>query len=73
MTQNDISIICVYNKTDIYENVLKKSLQLQSLQAEIIAVDNTNQEYSSAAKALNYGASCASGKVFVFAHQDVSF
>ena len=73
MTQKGVSVICVYNKTDVYAGVLKKSLQLQSLQVEIIAVDNTHQEYSSAAKALNYGAALASGNIYVFVHQDVFF
>ena len=68
-----VSIICVYNKPDEFKQVLQQSLVHQSLQAELIAVDNTQQKYSSAAKALNYGASLATGNVLVFAHQDVSF
>ena len=65
--------ISVYNKTDVFENLLKKSLKGQSLQAEIIAVDNTKRKYSSAAKALDYGANVATGNILVFVHQDVSF
>ena len=68
-----VSVICVYNKTNVFENLLKKSLKRQFLQAELIAVDNTKRRYSSAAKALNYGASVATGNVLVFVHQDVSF
>ena len=68
-----VSVICVYNKTDVFKNLLQKSLKRQFLQAELIAVDNTKQKYSSAASALNYGASLATGNVLVFVHQDVSF
>ena len=44
-----VSVICVYNKTDVFKNLLQKSLKRQFLQAELIAVDNTKQKYSSAA------------------------
>lgn len=68
-----ISVICVYNKRDVFTNILKKSLAEQSIPYELIAVDNTKGKYKSAASALNYGALNATGSILVFVHQDVSF
>ncbi len=68
-----ISVICVYNKPDVLERVLKDSLKKQTVNAELIALDNTKAKYSSAAAALNYGASISQGDILIFAHQDVSF
>ena len=68
-----ISIICVYNKPDVFQNILKKSLAEQDYPYELIGVDNSSGQYSSAAKALNYGASQAKGDIYIFVHQDVSF
>lgn len=68
-----MSIICVYNNRDILEKYLLESLTGQTEEYELILVDNRNNEFSSAASALNYGAKKASGDYFVFAHQDIYF
>ena len=69
-----ISIICVYNNTDILNKYLKRSLKDQTSQDyELILVDNTENRFTSAAGALNYGASKATGELLVFTHQDIYF
>jgi len=68
-----ISVICCVSNKQVYQDMLKKSLDLQKADFEFILVDNTERAFSSAASALNYGASLASGDIFVFAHQDIYF
>lgn len=65
-----ISIICVYNNIDTLEKYLLKSLKNQSIQYELILVDNTSGEYNSAAEALNFGGVKANGSYLMFIHQD---
>ena len=66
-----VSVICVYNNKSVFENQLLKSLKKQNMQYELIAIDNSNNKFSSAASALNYGAQEASGDVLIFSHQDI--
>lgn len=68
-----MSIICVYNNKEILNKYLSSSLNTQSIEYELILVDNRNNEFSSAASALNHGAKKATGDYFVFAHQDIFF
>ena len=70
-----ISVICVYNKKMIFDDNLAKSLQTQTAQFELIALDNGDGKFISAAQALNYGALQiqADCKYIMFAHQDFSF
>ena len=49
------SIVVIYNDKEVFENVLLKSLKSQSVKYELIAINNTEGKYTSAAKALNYG------------------
>ena len=68
----NVSIIIVY--TDL--NKLKEAedwINKQSIQdsIEYIALDNRENRFSSAAKALNYGAEISKGDILVFMHQDV--
>jgi hypothetical protein len=65
------SIVVIYNDKEVFENVLIKSLKSQSVKYELIAINNTEGKYTSAAKALNYGGEKASGKYIMFVHQDV--
>ncbi len=67
------SIICVYNKPEILEDCLKKSLNGQDVQYELISMDNTQGRFTSAADALNCGADKAKDEYIMFIHQDVSF
>ena len=66
-----ISIICVYNNKEILENYLLKNLSTQSVEYELILIDNTNGKFKSAAEALNYGGKKANGNYLMFVHQDV--
>ncbi|WP_256403606.1 glycosyltransferase family 2 protein [Halorubrum salinum] len=66
------SIISVYNDEEILSEFLLKGLRNQTCQNfEKILVNNSDGIYSSAASALNAGADDASGKYYVFIHQDV--
>lgn len=68
-----ISVICVYNDENAYLNQLVKSLDQQDTEYELIAICNVDNSFCSAAAALNYGASSATGDVLVFSHQDIYF
>jgi GT2 family glycosyltransferase len=66
-----ISVICVSNNERILRENLLASLSKQSVQYELIDVENLDGKYRSAAKALNSGAEKAKGKHLMFVHQDV--
>lgn len=66
-----ISIVCVYNNDKILKNNLLKGLENQTVEFELITVDNTRNRFKSAAEALNYGGGKAKGKYIMFVHQDV--
>ncbi len=68
-----LSIISVYNNKEILENNLLKSLRNQTIDYELILVDNTKGEFKSAAKGLNYGAKKIKSwsRYIMFVHQDV--
>jgi glycosyltransferase involved in cell wall biosynthesis len=68
-----VSVICVYNKKNMLEEQLLRGISLQNTDYELVLVDNSHNEFSSAAKALNYGAQKARGDIFVFCHQDILF
>lgn len=67
-----ISIICVYNDESITGDWLLKSLKDQTVEFELIKIDNTKGAFKSAAEALNYGGKKAKGKYIMFVHQDVN-
>lgn len=67
-----LSIIIVY--TDLKKLAESRAwIEKQSIcdSIECIALDNRESRFSSAAKALNYGAEVATGEILVFMHQDV--
>ena len=68
-----LSIICVYNNRDVLEKCLLTSLKVQSIDYELILIDNTSGEFNSAAKALNFGAKQSKEKYLMFIHQDFKF
>jgi GT2 family glycosyltransferase len=67
------SIVAVYNKKDVLDEFLIKGLLLQSVPYELIALDNSSNQYQSVVDAFNYGGSIAKGKYVMFVHQDVKF
>ena len=66
-----ISVICVYNNKKQYEEQLVASLANQDCEYELIGIDNTDNKFSSAAGALNYGVNQSKGDVLIFSHQDI--
>ena len=66
-----ISVVCVYNNKKILDNFLIKSLKKQSVNHELILIDNRKNKFKSAAEALNYGGNQAKGNYIMFVHQDV--
>ncbi len=66
-----ISVVCVFNNSEVLERRLLAGLRTQSAPHELICVDNRASQFDSAAKALNWGARQAHGQWLVFAHQDV--
>jgi hypothetical protein len=65
------SIVCVYNNKKVYDDHILKSLESQTASYELIAIDNSQKEFSSASDALNCGGGQAKGKYIMFVHQDV--
>lgn len=69
---NLLSVIIVYNDLQKFEEA-KHWLDQQTISdsIQLIALDNREKRFSSAAKALNYGAEISEGDFLVFMHQDV--
>ncbi len=66
-----ISIVCVYNNQETMDNFLLESLKDQSVEFELILMDNTKEKFKSAAEALNKGGEKAKGDYLMFVHQDI--
>src|SRR5262249_37558201 len=66
-----ISVVCVYNNREVLDCRLLSSLQRQNTRCDIVIVDNRNNEFASAATALNHGAARANGEWVLFVHHDV--
>lgn len=68
-----ISVICVYNNRAQLDEQLVASIKAQNVECEFIPLDNRDNIFPSAAKALNHGASLAQGDILIFSHQDIFF
>ena len=68
-----ITVVCVSNKKNILDRYLVKSLQNQTVEYELIIVDNSHGKYRSATEALNYGGKFAGNEFIMFVHQDIDF
>ena len=68
-----ISIICVYNDENIFRNWLLKSLENQTVECELVALDNSGGKFKSAAQAYNYGVRQIkkNSTYIMFVHQDI--
>lgn len=68
-----ISIICVYNDEDIFRNWLLQSLEKQTADYELIALNNAKGGFQSAAQAYNYGVRQIkqNSNYIMFVHQDI--
>lgn len=70
--QSIVSVIIVYTDLQKLEEAklwLQKQTAWESV--ELITLDNRENAFSSAAKALNYGAEISRGEILVFMHQDI--
>lgn len=69
-----ISFVCAYNKKNVLEEMLIKSLKKQNNKNyELITVNSKELGFKSASEALNYGFNNATGEYVVFVHQDIEF
>jgi len=66
-----ISIVCVYNNERLLADFLLDSLNRQTVHYELITIDNTENQFTSAAQALNCGGEKARGNYIMFVHQDI--
>src|ERR1700757_2148227 len=69
-----VSIVCVSNNSQVLNDCLIRSVDTHRTTApetELIAVDNSRKQFSTAGAALNHGGSLAHNEVCVFVHQDV--
>jgi len=69
-----VSIVCVSNSSEVLSDCLIRSVDTHRPTApttELIVVQNSQREFSTAGAALNYGVSQAQNEVCVFVHQDV--
>jgi len=72
MSDPEFSIVSVYNDEEVLNEWLLEGVEAQEFDDyELIAVDNTENRFNTAAAGLNHGANQASGKYLVFIHQDV--
>ena len=68
-----ISVVCCFNDNRIYSEMLKDSLEKQTCDYELIAIDNQNNEFSSMAEAYNSVSNDVNSDTLLFCHQDISF
>jgi hypothetical protein len=70
----DISIVTLVNKEEVFNNCLKKSLDKQTdIKIELIKIDNTNNQYSSLAKAYLDHFDMINSDWTMFVHPDIIF
>lgn len=68
----DLSIACVYNKLDQFER-FKASIDALPFNVQLVAIDNREKAWPSAASAYNYAVGAAESDVILFSHQDIVF
>lgn len=73
MKKIDLTLVCCYNNKKQLNEELINSLDKQNVSCDRVFIDNTHNRFSSAASALNYGASKVKTKYVIFLHQDVVF
>ena len=66
-----ISIVSVYDNEKVLNDYLLRGLNKQTVDFELIKIDNTKGIFKSAADGLNYGGKKAKGEYIIFIHQDV--
>lgn len=69
-----ISVICVYNKKEIYESCILESLKKQNYNDfELISIDNSENCFKNANEAINYAIELSKFEYILIVHQDVIF
>lgn len=68
----DLSIACVYNKLEQFER-FRHSVEDLPFRVQLIAMDNRERAWSSAAAAYNHAVDVAESDVVLFSHQDIVF
>lgn len=71
MIKKRVTVICVYNDSEKYQNALMQSLLQQNEAFELIAIDNVNNKYKSCSAALNSAVPQIATEYVVFSHQDI--
>jgi hypothetical protein len=68
-----ISIVCVFNNEDVRRECLDRSIAgfVDASEVEYLPVTNTDNRFTTAGAALNFGARSATRDVVLFVHQDV--
>lgn len=66
-----ISVVCVYKNKEILDKYLLRSLKNQTVDYELILLNNIQGKFNSASKALNLGGKKSKGKYIMFVHNDV--
>lgn len=69
----DLTIICVYNNKNILNTMLLESLNHQNVKSKTLLFDNSDNYYSSAAKAYSDLIETVQSKYVLFVHQDIIF
>lgn len=72
----NINVVCVYNNQKLYDGMVasfEKTVP-ENLEYACIPLDNTKNEFKSAAKAYNYAVeNLCDAEVIIFCHQDIVF
>lgn len=67
-----LTIVCIYNKRDVLEKNLLKSLKNQTFKDyRLILIDSVKHNFNSAASALNYALKKVKTNYVIFSHQDI--
>lgn len=72
-TELPFSLICVYNNRAVFDEYLVRSYREQSCSGDFVPVDNTQNRFTDAISAIEYGLSKAKHKAVIIAHQDIAF
>lgn len=67
----NFSIMCIYNNPTKLKNLESSIDKQKEITYEKIFIDNTKQQYTNAKEALKVAASKATGKYYLFSHQDI--
>lgn len=70
--QKRATIVCCYNKTEMFDDMLK-SIKTQSEDVEVIAIDNSYGQFKSCSSAFNSVIDQVHTKYVIYSHQDIIY